>query len=183
MKKLYCLLIVALLLCGCAAQTQPEQPNVTHSAFGSFDGSQGDMVYHVQDGMLVDGNVDATIPPETDATLPEVTTQPEQTSPLSGRWEYVDTLKALYILTLNDLGGAEIQMYAYDENGQPSLNYTMSDRPEIRDGRITFSGDTEYDPPSLVLQLEYVEGVGEILSVVSSQNSFADLTEYFYRTE
>lgn len=190
--KIICILMTCMiLLSGCSLIARQEQPQKVHSSFagtGNMNVNVSGNHYVSQGGMLSGGVIEDKPVDDTgkedekdDQTEPPVTNQPEVDSELVGKWEYVDALEDVYILTLLEQGGAELELYFRDESDQLSRVYSMSFRPEIEDGRITIPGDTEYDPPSLVLQLEYVEGVGNILDVVSSAGSLSDLTEYFHR--
>lgn len=122
-------------------------------------------------------------PVYADDTVPPVTDQTESDSVLAGRWQYVDTSEFSCILTIWDTGRVDEEWYYRQSDGQLSNSCGLRATcwPTIEDGLITFPPDAEYDPPSLVLQLEYVEGVGHILRVVSDYNGV--FSEYFYRVE
>lgn len=165
--------------------------------------SNGMIIY--QDGTLPDGAIimfpdDFTEPVEeevedtedynpteapvcTEDTVPPVNDQSEIDRELVGKWQYVDTSEFSCILTIWDTGRIDEEWYWRQSDGQLSDSWSLRStcRPTIEDGLITFPPDAEFDPPSLVLQLEYVEGVGHILRVVSCYSG--TFTEYFHRVE
>lgn len=199
MKILCVLLACVILLSGCSMMSQQEQPpaehNMSFAGTGNFTVEDADGQYIVQGGMMSSGQVtdlpikgDDVDSDDTDdsddiddSKVPPVSDQTGSETGLTGKWEYIDTLTYVYTLTFHEQGGVELEQYYRQEDGQLSRFYSMSCRPEYENDRVTFPSDWEYGPPSLVLQLEYVEGVGDILSVVSSADSLSDLTEYFHR--